>query len=51
MSDSLTEADIDAAPVYAQGAAAATWLASRPEPRGSVVWSDGWLREGQTTPA
>lgn len=41
MSDSLTEADIDATSAYAQGPAAATWLASRPGRSGLVVWSDG----------
>jgi len=41
LSDSLTEADIDATSAYAQGLAAATWLASRPGRSGLVVWSDG----------
>jgi len=41
LSASLTEADIDATSAYAQGLAAATWLASRPDRSGLVVWSDG----------
>ena len=41
LSDSLTQADIDATSAFAQGMAAATWLASRPERSGLVVWSDG----------
>jgi FAD:protein FMN transferase len=41
LSASLTEADIDATSAYAQGSAAATWLASRPGRSGLVVWSDG----------
>ena len=41
LSASLTEADIDATSAYAQGLAAATWLALRPDRSGLVVWSDG----------
>jgi thiamine biosynthesis lipoprotein len=41
VSPSLTEADVDATSAYAQGLAAATWLASRPGRSGLVVWADG----------
>jgi thiamine biosynthesis lipoprotein len=37
----LTWADIDATAAYAQGPAAADWLAGRPGRTGLVVWADG----------
>jgi len=41
LADSLTWADIDATAAYAQGQAAAAWLATRPGRTGFVVWADG----------
>ena len=41
VSASLTEADVDATSAYALGRDAATWLASRPDRSGLVVWADG----------
>jgi thiamine biosynthesis lipoprotein len=41
IADTLTRADIDATAAYAQGPAAADWLATRPDVGYLVVWADG----------
>jgi thiamine biosynthesis lipoprotein len=38
---SLTEADVDATAAYALGRNAAAWIATRPQRRAVVVWSNG----------
>ncbi|PPK71084.1 FAD:protein FMN transferase [Actinokineospora auranticolor] len=41
VADTLTWADIDATAAYAHGRDAATWLRTRPDRTGLVVWRDG----------
>lgn len=41
ITESLTWADIDATAAYAQGPDAASWLSTRPDRTGLIVWADG----------